>query len=52
MAESGTYLAGPKPTVFDFAVWGLLRTMEGLSGEELLGRRPSLAAWYERVRAL
>ena len=52
VAAGGPYLAGESPTVFDFAVWGLLRTMEGLDGEELLARRPRLAAWYARVKAL
>ena len=49
-AAASPYLAGDRPTVFDFAVWGLLRTMEGLQGEELLARRNCLAAWYERMK--
>jgi glutathione S-transferase len=46
MAGAGTDLRADHPTVFDFAVWGLLRTMEGLRGEELLASRIHLAAWY------
>jgi glutathione S-transferase len=52
LAAAEPYLAGPRPTVFDFGVWGLLRTLEGLRGEELIASRPALASWYERLRAL
>ena len=51
-AVGGLFLAGAEPSIFDFAVWGLLRTMEGLEGEELLAKRPRLAAWYARVKEL
>ena len=33
-AAGGRFLAGGEPSIFDFAVWGLLRTMEGLAGED------------------
>lgn len=52
LAADHAFLTGDAPTVFDFAVWGLLRTMEGLEGEELLAARPRLAAWYAAVKAL
>jgi glutathione S-transferase len=52
LASRGPFLAGERPTVADFAVWGLLRTMEGLEGEELLSHRPRLAAWYESLKEL
>jgi len=52
LAAEAPFLAGNAPTVADFAVWGLLRTMEGLEGEDLVTRRPSLKAWYESVRRL
>jgi glutathione S-transferase len=52
LAAGAPFLAGERPTVFDFAVWGLLRSMRGLAGEELLARRVSLAEWYERVEAI
>jgi glutathione S-transferase len=51
-AAGGPFLAGEEPGIFDFAVYGLLRTMEGLAGEELLAKRPKLAAWYVRVKEL
>ena len=39
-------------TVFDFAVWGLLRTMEGLEGWSLIEERRALAGWYRAIAAL
>jgi glutathione S-transferase len=53
LARAGRFLAGgERPTVADFAVWGLLRTMQGMQGEELLARHASLAEWYERVETI
>jgi glutathione S-transferase len=52
MAARRVDLCPERPTVFDFAVWGLLRTMEGLDGEELLGTRPHLLAWYAALKRL
>jgi glutathione S-transferase len=52
LARTGPFLSGAHPTVFDFAVWGLLRTMQGLKGEELLARHVALAEWYERVERI
>jgi glutathione S-transferase len=52
LASRSKFLAGETPTVFDFAVWGFLRTMEGLDGEELLRLRPALAGWYAAVAGL
>lgn len=52
LARTAPFLSGEQPTVFDFAVWGLLRSMEGMEGEDLLARQVSLAEWYERVEAI
>jgi len=53
LARAGRFLAGgERPTVFDFAVWGLLRTMQGMQGEELLARHVSLSKWYERIETI
>jgi glutathione S-transferase len=52
IARPGPFLAGAQPTVFDFAVWGLLRSMQGMEGEELLARYVSLGEWYERVESI
>lgn len=52
LAVKSPFLAGDNPTVFDFAVWGLLRTMEGLEGEELLAKRKRLVSWYAAIKAL
>ena len=52
LATEGPFLAGPAPTVFDFSVWGLLRSMQGLNGEELIGARKQLATWYDTVARL
>jgi glutathione S-transferase len=52
LAASSPFLSGAHPTVFDFAVWGLLHSMEGMEGEDLLVRRVSLAEWYERIEAI
>jgi glutathione S-transferase len=52
LASRTKFLAGETPTVFDFAVWGFLRTLEGLDGEELLKLRPALARWYVAVAGL
>jgi len=52
LASRGAFLAGEAPTVFDFAVYGALCTMEGLEGHELLATRANLARWYASVGAL
>ena len=52
LARAGLFLTGGAPTVFDFAVWGLLRTRRGMQGEEMLARHVPLAEWYERVERI
>ena len=52
IARPGPFLSGAQPTVFDFGVWGLLRSMQGMEGEELLARYAALAEWFERVEAI
>lgn len=49
LAAQGPFLSGGEPTVFDFAVFGQLRTMEGLTGQELILRREKLGLWYDSV---
>lgn len=51
-AAASPFLVGDAPTVADFAVYGLLASMENLAGWELLAARPRLTAWYGRVREL
>lgn len=46
MAAPGAFLSVERPTAFEFAVWGFLRTMEGLDGRELLDTRANLRRWY------
>jgi len=48
LAETG-WLAGPSPSVADFAAYGLLGFLEGLDGWELVTARPRVLAW---IRAL
>ncbi|MFN7970914.1 MAG: glutathione S-transferase family protein [Acidobacteriota bacterium] len=46
------FALGEQPTLPDFAFFGVLAVLEGLSGFERVEARPSLARWYGRVKAL
>jgi glutathione S-transferase len=48
LAETG-WLAGPTPSVADFAAWGLLHFLEGLDGWETVKARRRVAALIKNL---
>jgi glutathione S-transferase len=48
VAETG-WLAGPAPSVADFAAWGFLHFLDGLEGWEAVQARPALVRWLAAV---
>lgn len=51
LAESG-WLAGPSPTVADFAAWGFMGFLEDLDGWETVKARRRVARWLKELKKL
>jgi glutathione S-transferase len=51
LAETG-WLAGPSPTVADFAAWGSMGFLEDLDGWETVKARCKVAGWLKELKAL
>jgi glutathione S-transferase len=51
LAESG-WLAGPAPSVADFAAWGPLHFLEDLDGWETVKARRRVARWLKELKPL
>jgi glutathione S-transferase len=50
LVETG-WLAGPDPTVADFAAWGFVSQLDGLDGWESVRARPHVAKWLDAMKA-
>lgn len=51
LAETG-WLAGPSPTVADFAAWGFMGFLEDLDGWETVKARRRVARWLKELKKL
>jgi glutathione S-transferase len=51
LAETG-WLAGPAPSVADFAAWGFMGFLEDLDGWETVKARRKVARWLKELKAL
>ena len=43
---NGKFFGGPEPNGADFANYGILRSMQGLNGFDLVERHPVISDWY------